>query len=76
LDKIGVFFSPVGGGAAVHIPAGKFSPNMPTAVQFIVPAEVSAGEWMLTLATQMTAHKEVFTKEVREDNYVLPVLVK
>ena len=75
-DQIGVFFTPAGGGAAVHIPAGKFSPNTPSSVQFVLPAAVTAGEWMVKLATQATGHKEVFTKEVREGFYPVPVLVK
>ena len=76
MDKIGVFFTPVGGGARVHISAGKFSPNTPSSVQFVLPAAVTAGEWMVKLATQATKNKDVFAKEVRASVYATPVLVK
>jgi hypothetical protein len=45
-------------------------------VQFVLPAAVTAGEWMVKLATQATKNKEVFAKEVRESVYPTPVLVK
>jgi hypothetical protein len=45
-------------------------------VQFVLPAAVTAGEWMVKLATQATKNKEVFTKEVRESVYPYPVTVK
>jgi hypothetical protein len=79
--EIGVFFTPLAGGgpaggSAVHIPAGKFSPNTAGQVQFVLPAAVSPGEWTVRLATQTAGgRKDVFTKTVRSYTYATPVQV-
>jgi hypothetical protein len=73
---IGVFLTPVGGGAVVHIAAGKFAPNTPGKVQFVLPPEVTPGEWMVRLATQTSGGKKLrFTKEVRSYTYGMPVQI-
>ncbi|MDR3276721.1 MAG: DUF4469 domain-containing protein, partial [Treponema sp.] len=80
---IGVFFTPLaggpaggtGGGSAIHIPAGKFSPNTPGQVQFALPAAVTPGEWTVRLATQTTGRKGQFVKEARSFTYATPVQV-
>jgi uncharacterized Zn-binding protein involved in type VI secretion len=74
--EIGVFFTPVSGGADVHIPAGKFAPNTASHVQFVLPAAVSAGEWTVRLATQTSGRsKSQTTKDVRSSTYEVPVQV-
>jgi hypothetical protein len=65
---VGVFFTPTSGGADVHIAAGKFSPNTPCHVQFILPAAVSVGAWTVRLATRTS-------RDVRSYTYETPVQV-
>jgi hypothetical protein len=84
LGEIGVFFTPTAsgpaggsaGGPAIHIPAGKFSPNTAGHVQFALPAAVTPGEWTVRLATQTSGtNKGRFTKDVRSCSYPKPVQV-
>jgi hypothetical protein len=75
-DEIGVFFTPTSGGASVHVPAGKFSPNTASRVQFVLPAGVTAGEWTVRLATQTSSgNKAHIIKDVRSSTYETPVQV-
>jgi hypothetical protein len=75
-DEIGVFFSLAAGNGSIHIPAGKFSPNTASRVQFVLPAAVTAGEWTVRLATQTSGHKKnQFVKEVRSSTYEVPVQI-
>jgi hypothetical protein len=66
---VGVFFTPEGGGQAVHIPGADCKPNEPATVRFVVPAAVTAGQYRVSLATRWTKHKNKFTDEVRTSVY-------
>ncbi|MDR1601192.1 MAG: DUF4469 domain-containing protein [Tannerella sp.] len=68
-DEIGVYFTSVDGTASVRIPAGQLSPNTPTKLQFVLPADVKTGEWKVKVATQSTRNAGKFTKDVREYEY-------
>jgi hypothetical protein len=68
-DEIGVCFTPVDGSAEVRIPAGQLSPNTPTKLQFVLPADVKPGEWRVKVATQSASNSRIFTKDVREYEY-------
>ncbi|GAB6392221.1 MAG: DUF4469 domain-containing protein [Treponematales bacterium] len=66
---VGVFFTPEGGGQAVHIPGADCKPNEPATVRFVVPAAVTAGQYRVSLATRWTKHKNKFTDEARTSVY-------
>ncbi|MDR1601984.1 MAG: DUF4469 domain-containing protein [Tannerella sp.] len=68
-NEIGVYFTSVDGTASVRIPAGQLSPNTPTRLQFVLPADVKPGEWRVKVATQALAKARTFTKDVREYEY-------
>jgi hypothetical protein len=69
-DEIGVYFTAFNNPAAVvHIPAGQLSPNSPSKLQFVLPPDVYAGQWMVKVATQISSNRSTFTKEVREYEY-------
>jgi hypothetical protein len=68
-DETGVFFTSADGAAKVHIPAGQLSPNLPGKLQFVLPAEVTAGEWRVKVATQSLSKARTYTKDVREYEY-------
>jgi hypothetical protein len=69
-DETGVYFTSADGTVEVRIPAGHLSPNLPKKLQFVLPAEVTAGDWRVKVATQSTSNAGFFTKDVRE--YVYP----
>jgi hypothetical protein len=66
---VGVFFTPEGGGQAVHIPGADCKPNEPSLVRFVVPTAVTAGQYRVSLATRWTKHKNKFTDEARTSVY-------
>jgi hypothetical protein len=69
-DEIGVYFTAFDNPAVVvHIPAGQLSPNSPSKLQFVLPPDVTAGQWMVKVATQISSNRSTFTKEVREYTY-------
>jgi len=64
-SAVGVFFTPEGGGQAVHIPGADCKPNEPSTVRFVVPAAVTAGQYHVSLASRWAGRKDKFTAEVR-----------
>jgi hypothetical protein len=68
-DETGVYFTSVDRTATVRIPAGQLSPNTPSKIQFVLPADVKSGEWWVKVATQSSSSARVFTKDVREYEY-------
>jgi hypothetical protein len=69
-DEIGVYFTSTDGTVEVRIPATQLSPNLPGKLQFVLPAGVTAGEWRVKVATQSGAKARVFTKDIREYEYL------
>jgi hypothetical protein len=69
-DEIGVCFTYEDEVTVVRVPATHLSPNTPKKLQFVLPAEVSAGNWKVKVATQATGNSKTFTENVRE--YVYP----
>jgi hypothetical protein len=72
---VGVFFTPEGGGQAVHIPGTDCKPNEPSLVRFVVPAAVTAGQYRVSLATRWSQGHGKFTDEVRTGVYERVVTV-
>jgi hypothetical protein len=68
-DEIGVYFTAADGTTEVRIPADQLSPNIPTKLQFVLPAGVTPGKWRVKVATQSTPNTSTFTKDVREYEY-------
>jgi hypothetical protein len=68
-DAIGVYFTSTDGSVTVHIPDGQLSPNTAGKLQFVLPAQVTPGEWKVKIATQSTSNTTTFTKETREYEY-------
>ena len=69
-DEIGVYFTAVDGMTdPVRIPADRLSPNTPTRLQFVLPDNVTPGEWKVKVATQAGANPRIFIKEIREYEY-------
>jgi hypothetical protein len=68
-DEIGVFFKAEPDGVEIRVPAEHISPNTPTRLQFVLPAEVYSGDWWITVRTQFTGASDKFTKEIREFRY-------
>jgi hypothetical protein len=66
---VGVFFTPEGGGQAVHIPGADCKPNEPSTVRFVVPAAVTEGQYRVSLATRWSQGHGKFTDEVRTSVY-------
>jgi hypothetical protein len=62
---VGVFFTPEGGGQAVHIPGADCKPNEPSLVRFVVPASVTPGQYRVSLASRWAGRKDKFTAELR-----------
>ena len=56
-------------GAGVLVPAAKISPNTPTKLQFVLPAEVTAGNWWVTVTTQASSNRSELLKEPRSYQY-------
>ena len=68
-DEIGVYFTSADGGTTIRIPAEELSPNMPTKLQFVLPATVTPGEWTVAVVTQTAGNSSVFAKNVRRNDY-------
>lgn len=60
-------------GAGVFIPVSKVSPNTPSKLQFILPATVTAGKWLVTVTTQASSSSTVLLKTPR--SYQYPTLI-
>jgi hypothetical protein len=52
-------------GEETEIPKTSILTNLPSALTFIVPANLPAGNYKLSLATQFMGRKDVFLKEIR-----------
>ncbi|MDR1454265.1 MAG: DUF4469 domain-containing protein, partial [Tannerella sp.] len=75
VDDIGVFFIPVDGSDPTRVPATQLSPHTASRLQFVLPAEVTSGQYQVKVATQSTASGSTLTKDVREYVYPNPVTV-
>ena len=75
-DEVGVIFTPASGGTPVIVPQSHLSPNTPSRLQFVLPAEVTAGEWTVAVASRSTGATGKFTKEVRRNEYMSIVTVE
>jgi hypothetical protein len=73
-DAIGIFFT--NSDKTVHIPAAHISPNSPSKLQFVLPAEVTPGEWWISIATQATTSSAVLAKEAKIYAYPQPIRVE
>lgn len=58
----------------VFIAPAKVYPNTPTKLQFVLPAEVAEGKWLVEVTTQASGSSTVLLKEPR--TYQYPELVK
>lgn len=56
------------------IPATKVSPNMPKKLQFVLPADITEGEWMVKVTTQY-AGGSYLTKEPRTFGLKRPIYI-
>lgn len=56
-------------GTGIFIPAAKVSPNTPTKLQFVLPAGVTDGKWLVTVTTQSSSSSTVLMKEPRSYQY-------
>ena len=68
---IGITFTPVNttdGDSPVFIAPAKCAPNSPTRLQFVLPAEVTTGDWHVKVTTQYSSSSS-FTKEARTYEY-------
>ncbi len=67
-DEIGVYFTKAGSAESIRITAAELSPNSPTKLQFVLPPDITAGEWRLRVLTQGGSGSK-FTKEARMAEY-------
>jgi hypothetical protein len=74
-DQTGITFTSVDGGKDVRIPADQCSPNLPSKVQFVLPADVTKGDWHVKLSTQGTSNPGYVSKNVRTYEYPYIVTV-
>jgi hypothetical protein len=70
-----VIVIPVDGSDPTRVPATQLSPNTASRLQFVLPAEVTPGQYHVKVATQATGNSKVFTKDIREYEYANPVTV-
>ena len=73
---VGITFTPADtetGDTPVFIPATKVSPNTPTKLQFVLPAEVTTGNWRIKVTTQFSG--SYTTKDARSYEYPIVVSV-
>jgi hypothetical protein len=69
-DEIDIYFTAFDNPAVVvRIPPEQLSPNSPSKLQFVLPHDVTAGQWMVKVVTQASSNRSTFTKEVREYKY-------
>lgn len=72
--SVGILFTNVDDSSTtVIVPAAKIYPNMPSKLQFALPAEVTAGDWNVTITTQSTGSSSQLTKQPR--SFVYPAVV-
>ena len=72
--SVGVLFTSVDEpGTTVLVPPADIYPNTPTKLQFNLPAEVTEGEWNVSVTTQGASHSNVYYKEPR--TFVYPETV-
>lgn len=62
-------------GAGIFIAAAKVSPNTPTKLQFVLPAGVTDGKWLVTVTTQASSNSGVLMKEPRSYQYAKVITV-
>ena len=74
-NEIGVFFTSEADGTVVHISADRIYPNHPSRLQFILPAEVTAGEWRVSVATKAGSNSKSYMSEPRTGHYERVVTV-
>ncbi|MDR1678580.1 MAG: DUF4469 domain-containing protein [Prevotellaceae bacterium] len=74
-DEIGVYFTKTGSMESIRIAANELSPNSPTKLQFVLPREITAGEWKVKVATQAKSKSVSYTKKVRVTEYANTVSV-
>ncbi len=60
---------------SVFIPKRKVNPNQPSKLQFILPAEVTEGEWRVKVATQYMSGGAKETKEPRVFELPNPIVI-
>jgi len=76
-DEIGVFFTKADDESmVVRVPEEHLSPNTPTRLQFVLPAEVTPGEWMVAVATQYSGSGGKYTVNVRRYEFMDAVIVE
>ncbi|MDR2563499.1 MAG: DUF4469 domain-containing protein [Prevotellaceae bacterium] len=68
-EEIGVFFTTADEEINVKVSPEDIMPNTSTKLQFVLPSEVTAGKWKITLATQGTHNHTYHTKDVRRFEY-------
>lgn len=74
--SVGVLFTSVDEpGTTVLVPPADIYPNTPTKLQFNLPAEVTEGEWNVSVTTQGASHSNVYYKEPRTFAYPETVTV-
>lgn len=69
--KVGITFTPADtetGDTPVFIPATKVSPNTPAKLQFVLPAEVTTGNWRVKVCTQSSGSGAI-VKDARSYEY-------
>lgn len=75
--SVGILFNkesePAGEG--IFIPAAKVSPNTPTKLQFVLPAGVTDGKWLVTVTTQASSNSGVLLKDPRSCQFQRVVTV-
>lgn len=60
----------------VVVPTREVYPNTPTNLQFILPAQVTPGKWVVRVTTQATSASNTLTKEPRTYQYGSVITVK
>ena len=68
-DEIGVFFTSLEDGSVVRVAPDMMSPNMPSKLQFVLPAAVVPGEWKVAVTTQGVSDSARHTVNVRSYEY-------
>lgn len=73
--SVGITLTSVGESSkSYQIPAAKISPNTPKKLQFVLPADITEGEWLVKVTTQYSTNKYL-TKEPRSFELSHPVYI-
>lgn len=73
--SVGITLTSVGEPSKSYlIPAAKISPNTPKKLQFVLPADITEGEWLVKVTTQYSTNKYL-TKEPRSFELSHPVYI-